>query len=291
MAVSRVPLTIVVPTLDEELNLGACLDSVEALHCPIFIVDSHSSDETLRIARNYTDHIFQHSYESAPAQWNWSLLNLPFETPWVLALDADYQVSEELGRSILEEVTEESPFSGFYVAHRQIFMGRFIRHGGAYPRYRLSVFRRNVVTLDGHERVDNRFLVSGRITRLRGDIIEENRKESDLHFWIHKQLVYAVKAAEEEVERKSSRRRSMSLHLLREGRNERVLGLKMLWSRLPLYWRSVGYFIYRYIFRLGFLDGRQGFLYHFTQVLVFRIVLDAEVEKRRKTRGEGFASR
>ena len=278
MTQEKVPVSVIVPTLDEEPNLSRCLKSVSPWSDEIIIVDSGSTDATIRVAREFTDHVHHHNYENAPRQWKWILENVELSNEWVLALDADYAVTPELAadiRSALNSV--DAQIDGFYVRHKQIFRGKFIRHGGIYPRYRLCLFRKSAVFVDDHDLVDNRFYTAGLTSRLESDVVEDNRKEVDLSVWMHKQIEYAQRAAQEEAARKSERGKVDATW--KRGRNERVLWLKTRWAGLPKYWRSVGYFLYRYILRLGFLDGKEGFLYHFSQALVFRVMLDARVEE------------
>jgi glycosyltransferase involved in cell wall biosynthesis len=280
-------LSVVVTTFNEEANIKRCLESIAGWADEIFVVDSFSTDATLEIVNNYTDKIVQHVYEGAPDQWRWALDELHIGGEWLLALDADYWVTRELRDSIQKVLqSDDGRTDGYYAAHRQMFRGRFIRHGGLYPRHRLILMRRVRVVVDEQDRVESRLLVPGATQNLAGDVVEENTKDADFAFWIQKQMRLAQKAAAEEISRKRVGRRGQAGSLLK-GRNERVLWLKRRWGRLPLYWRSVGYFLFRYVFRGGFLDGKEGFLYHFSQALVFRVALDVCVEElgRQEQRG------
>src|SRR5713101_5380427 len=90
-----VSLSVLVPTLDEELNLPDCLSSV-AWADEVFVVDSFSRDRTLEIAREHGAHVVQHAFESYSRQKNWALDNLPFRNEWLLIVDADERVTPEL---------------------------------------------------------------------------------------------------------------------------------------------------------------------------------------------------
>lgn len=274
---SAVPLTVVVPTFNEEINLESCLQSVKDWAQEIIVVDSGSDDATDDIAKSFGATVYEHAYANAPKQWEWILDTVEFSSEWILALDADSVVTPELRAAISEELSSGTDKSGYYVRHKQMFRGRFIKHGGIYPRYRLYLFRRDKVYVDEHDLVDQRFFVRGQAGRLEHDIIEDNKKDSLIGPWMRKQIAFAERAALEERNRRSHAKSGRGA--LTGGRNERVLWLKRRWLRLPRYWRSVGYFLYRYVFRLGFLDGRAGFVYHFSQALVFRVMLDARLEE------------
>ena len=275
------PVSVVVHTYNEELNLEKCLRSVEGWAQEIIVVDSGSDDATQEIAKRFGATIYEHAYENAPKQWEWTLESVEFGSEWMLVLDADSYVTPELRAAISTELAGSSDKSGYYVRHKQIFRGKFIRHGGIYPRYRLYLFKPGSVRVDEHDLVDQRFFVRGQTGRIESDIVEDNKKDSLIGPWMRKQINMAERAAQEELNRASDTRGDRGALL--GGRNERVLWLKRRWGRLPSYWRSVGYFLYRYVIRLGFLDGRAGFLYHFSQALAFRIVLDARLEELKKS--------
>jgi glycosyltransferase involved in cell wall biosynthesis len=274
-----VPVTVIIPTFNEARVIGRCLGSVSGWADEIFVVDSYSTDETLEIAEQHGAQVITHVYEGGPDQWRWILANVPFRNEWLLALDADYVVTPELRDAIAQELPSSS-VDGYYVRHRQMFRGRALRHGGMYPRHRLCLVRHSIVSVDENERADPHFSVT-RSGRLKSDVIEDNPKDSDLSAWVEKQIKFARWAAQEEVHRIRLGSEGFSNLGLFRGRNERVLWAKRLWARLPLYWRSVGYFLYRYIIRLGFLDGKEGYLYHLTQALVLRTLLDAHVDDLR----------
>jgi hypothetical protein len=196
----------------------------------------------------------------------------------VLALDADQRVSPELKESVIAALDAPGEADGFYVNRRQIFRGRWIRHGGYYPKYLLKLFRRSAVRLEPRDLVDHHFYVEGTVGTLTGDLIEDNQNELRIADWIAKHNRYAERQAREELDRLA--------HDAPDGRpfgtpDERTIWRKRLWRRLPLYLRPFFYFIYRYVFRLGFLDGREGFVFHFMQAWWYRMLVDINREELR----------
>jgi glycosyltransferase involved in cell wall biosynthesis len=269
------PLAVVVLTFNEERNLAACLGSVTGLASEIFVVDSGSTDRTVAIAREFGGQVVVHPFESHAKQWRWALSTLPLKAPWVLALDADQLLTPELRDSIRQNLagwTASGAAVGGYVNRRQIFRGRWIRHGGYYPKYLLKLFRRDAVVLDEHDLVDHHFHVTGPTAILAGDLIEDNRNENDIAVWIAKHNRYAVRQAHEETARNldPDPRPTRAFG----SPDERTRWRKRIWYRLPLYIRPFGYFIYRYVFRLGFLDGKEGFIFHFLQAFWYRLLVD-----------------
>ena len=271
-------LTAIVHTLNEELNLPGCLESLQGW-CPyIFIVDSGSTDRSLAIAQEFGAQIARHSFESAAKQWNWALENLSIHTDWIIALDSDHRISPELQKEICSTLSSAPlQIAGYYLPRKHIFRGRWIRHGGYWPKYLLKIFRRSTARADERE-ADFRFYVQGRTCRFHGPLVEQNEKENSVVFWIQKHLKYIELQAQEEYSR---RRNFISGWLIRPSLtgspDQKTLWWKRLWYRLPLYSRPFLYFGYRYGFRLGFLDGPQGALLHFLQGFWFRLMVDVRL--------------
>ena len=276
---TSLPIDVVILTLNEEKNLPACLESVKRFAKKIFVVDSGSTDATAQIARDQGADVVVHEFSSHAAQWAWALGALPFESPWVLAIDADQQVSEELAASLERFVAGSDSYDGAFVPRRQVFRGRWIRHGGYYPKYLLKLFRRSAVRLDERDRVDHHFYVDGRTALLSGDLIEANRNEDVIATWIAKHNRYARLQALEELEAANHRPRRFF-----GTPDERTESLKARWRTMPLYVRPFLYFVYRYGFRLGFLDGKEGFIFHFLQAFWYRLLVDINIDEIRRDR-------
>jgi len=278
---------VVVLTFNEERNLAACLGSVADLTSDIFVVDSGSTDRTAAIAARFGVRVFTHQFESHAKQWQWALSTLPLQSPWVLALDADQALTPELSASIstiLPAWTEAGSPAGAYLNRRQLFRGRWIRHGGYYPKYLLKLFRRDRVLIDPDDLVDHHFHVDGPTAILGGDLIESNRNEDAIAVWIGKHNRYAVQQAREETARSADPDRRPTRAF--GSPDERTRWRKRLWYRMPLYVRPFGYFAYRYVFRLGFLDGKEGFIFHFMQAFWYRLLVDINRDELRTSRPE-----
>ncbi|MGE4056447.1 MAG: glycosyltransferase family 2 protein, partial [Vicinamibacterales bacterium] len=223
-----------------------------------------------------------HAFESHTTQWGWALVSLPLQSDWVLALDADQRVTPELRDDMIALLTSESiPCAGYFMARRQVFRGRWIRHGGYYPKYLLKLFRRGQARV-GDDLVDHHFLVSGRLGRLQGDLIEDNRNELRIFDWTEKHNRYARRQALDEIARWQN---GMPRGRLFGDPDERVAWMKRVWMRFPLFVRPIGYFVYRYVFRLGFLDGKEGFVFHVLQGFWYRLLVDINIEEQRRSRG------
>ena len=270
-------LTVIVLTYNEEKNLPDCLASLKDLGAPVFVVDSGSTDRTLAIAREFGAQQLSHPFETHARQWRWAIDSLPTATQWILGLDADQRLTPELTASLTHFLSSGQPASGAYLCRRQVFRGTWIRHGGYYPKYLLKLFRRDAVIIDDADMVDHHFNVRGTVAKLEGDLIEANRNEDQIRTWIAKHNQYAILQAREEILAMS---RGNGSHPVPAGSpDETTAKMKRYWRRMPLYIRPFAYFGYRYFLRLGFLDGKQGFIFHFLQAFWYRLLVDINIEE------------
>jgi len=279
----QVPLSVLVTTRDEEANLERCLVSVHGFADQIFVLDSESRDRTLEIARRYAE-VHSLAYDHAriiPWIFQWGLDNLPLRNDWVLILEADQAVTPELRKEIGDLLTRsEIAEDGFYVRRRQIFRGSPLRFGGYGSKLLLKLFRRSRAELDPVEQ-DTRVYVQGKVGRLRAPLEEWNRKEDSILFYLQKHLRYAEAFAQEEFDR---RRRNLPWKATPRffgTPDERILWLKARYYRMPLFVRPALYFLYRYLFLLGILDGKNGLVFHFLQAFWFRLIVDIRLEELR----------
>lgn len=271
--------SFIVLTYNEEQHLARLLESISVLNAHIFILDSGSTDSTIEIGEQFGAKFLTHPFENHPRQWDFALKNFPVATPWVICLDADQIVTPELQTKLRSFSDEDYPgVEGIYFNRKNFFKGRWIKHGGYYPFYLLKMFRYGVGFSDTNENMDHRFVVPGKTVVWKdGLILEENLKENNIRFWIDKHNRYSDLVAEEEIERMMRARMQTVRPNFWGSPNERTAWRKQLWWKLPRYWRPLLYFTQRFIFQLGFLDGRTGVIFHFLQAFWFRLVVDIKI--------------
>lgn len=273
-------VSVVVLTYMEEANIETCLRSVAGWAGDVHVVDSGSTDRTLEIAHKLADHVHHHPYVDHRSQIEYVLAQLPLKHDWLLILDADHQVSQELKNSI--DAMLETGASGidlFYFRQTYVFRGQVIRSLKKWGR----LIRYKNVQVEGGELVDFRYRTKGATGFLHGRITESNINENEIDFWIDKHQRFASRIAVEELLRRAGVVRWSIQPRLRGNPDERIVWLKSRWYSLPLFVRPFLYFAYRYIWRLGFLEGRTGFLFHFLQAFWFRLVVDiklSDLERR-----------
>jgi len=267
-------IAAVVLTLNEEMNLPICLDSLKGWCKQIFVVDSGSTDRTVAIAREAGAQVVVHAFETHAKQWNWALQTVPIACEWVLALDADQRVTPKLKDEMLHALSDApDEVAGFYLPRKQFFRGRWIRWGGYWPKYLLKLFRRGAAHSDEKELVDFRFYVRGEIPLLTQALIEHNEKEREILFWLEKHLRFVELHAQEEYGRRHKRVGWSVRPAPRGTPDQKVLWRKEIWYRLPPVVRPFFFFLYRYIFQLGMLDGAQGALYHFLHGFWYELMI------------------
>jgi glycosyltransferase involved in cell wall biosynthesis len=280
-----VPLTVLVTTRNEEANVERCLRSVHGFADQIFVLDSESADRTVEIARGYAEvHTLAYDHSRIiPWIFQWGLDNLPLRNDWVLILEADQAVTPELKEEIAALLARPDGVreDGFYIRRRQIFRGKPLRFGGYGGKVLLKLFRRGRSGLDPVEQ-DTRVYVRGPVGRLRAPLEEWNVKEDAIQFYLQKHLRYAEAFAREELERRRGGIPWKTAPRLLGTPDERILWMKSLYYRMPLYVRPFLYFLYRYFFLLGILDGKTGFIFHFLQAFWFRLIVDIRLEELMK---------
>lgn len=276
--------SFIILTFNEELHLRRLLDSIIGLNAKIFILDSFSTDKTLEIAKEFNAEVLQNVFENHPRQWDFALSNCKVETPWTIGLDADQIVTEELFKQLLHfDPLKTGEIEGIYFNRKNYFRGKWIKHGGFYPKYLLKMFKTGAGKSDLNENMDHRFVVSGKTCIWKsGHIIEENLKENEVAFWIDKHNRYSDLVALEEIERMQKFRVQSVTPNYFGSPDQKIARYKKIWWQLPLGIRPFLYFLYRLIFKLGFLDGKTGIFFHFMQGFWFRLIVDVKIMELKK---------
>jgi glycosyltransferase involved in cell wall biosynthesis len=282
----KLPITAIVLTFNEEKNIVECLESVKDLCDEIIIVDSGSSDRTLEMAKQYTDKIYSHPFENQAKQFNWALENLPIKTEWVMRLDADEFVTQELKDELINTIPNlDKEIAGLYVKRRVYFLDKWIKRGGYYPTWLLRIWRYGKGYCEERWMDEHIKITEGKVHFLKNDIIDNNKK--NLHWWIGKHNSYATREAIDILNLKYKFIKYDNVEPKLFGTQEqRKRWLKEnFYAKMPLIIRPFLYFIYRYFLKFGFLDGIEGLIWHFLQGLWYRLLVDAkiyDIERRAK---------
>lgn len=252
------PVSVIVPTRNEERNLAACLDGL-AFADELIVYDSYSDDSTLEIAQSKGARIVQRAFDVFSTHKNWAIDNIDFAHDWLLIVDADERVSPALATEIAAVVRRNDPNgpAGYYIARQNFFAGRWIRHCGMYPDYQLRLFRR------GRARYENRIVhehmqVDGSTGKLKNHFV--HRDDKGIERYIDRHNVYSSLEAVEIHRLLNGRSGDTIQPNFWKGGPPRRRALKNFAYRyLPM--RSFFVFLYMYLAKAGFLDGRIGFRY------------------------------
>jgi glycosyltransferase involved in cell wall biosynthesis len=272
-------LTAVILTFNEEQHLARCIDSIREIADKIVVADCFSTDGTVEIARANGARVLQREWINHATQFNWALTQLDADTDWVLRIDAD----EYLTPSLIAEIKERLPsiaseIEGVYCSRRMTFQGKLIRHGGVFPVRVLRLFRH------GRGQCENRWMdehikVTGPTVDFRGELVDDNL--NSLTWWTSKHNNYASREAVDLLNLEFCFMPHDSVANLRGGKQAGVKRWikEVLYARLPGGFRAFAYFLYRYVIRLGFLDGQAGTAFHFLQGFWYRYLVDAKVSE------------
>jgi len=234
-----VRLSVCVITHNEAANIVRTLESVKGIADEMIVVDSGSTDDTVALARSCGAKVFVEEWKGFAQQKNSALAKATGD--WTLSLDADEEVSPELAASIqalLKSGRPQPPYDGYMMARRNLYLKRWIKRSGYYPDRKLRLVRRAVAEFE-ERAVHENMRVPETVGVLQGDLIHHAYATLDSFI--------------EHANRYSTLGGQMAA-------DERPVGFSV--ANIVL--RPLGNFIYRYFFRLGFLDGREGLLVHLT---------------------------
>ncbi|MFN9318830.1 MAG: glycosyltransferase family 2 protein, partial [Microcystis sp.] len=259
--------SIYILTHNEEIDIAACVESA-LLSDDVIVVDSYSGDRTVEIASRYPVRVIQHQFESHGKQRTWMLENIETKYDWVYILEADERITPQLYAECLR-ATQQTEFTGFYVAERVMFMGTWIRRSTQYPRYQMRLFRKDQVWFSdyGHtEREECRGKTS---------FLEETYPHytcsKGLSRWIEKHNRYSTDEAAETLHQLANGGVSWKNLFFGETEVDRRRALKDLSLRLPF--RPLLRWFYMYFILAGILDGKAGFAWCTLQAFYEYLIL------------------
>lgn len=269
------PISVIVLTFNAAETIGATLASAVAFSDDVYVVDSGSTDATLNIVHNAGVKVVSHPFESYGVQRNWAIATLPLKYEWQLHLDADERVSDALATELCALFSDDGPppsIVGYYIPRLVHFHQQPILHGGMWPIFHLRLFRRGY----GHcesRKYDQHFYVNGQSAQLKEPMIDDIRLT--LSEWSARHNRWADAEVEEIL--------APSSGVIPPGKTTPVAkkrAQRSCYNKAPLFWRALGLFFYRYVFKLGFLDGRWGLIFFVLQTFWFRFLVDAKLYER-----------
>lgn len=278
-----IDVSVVILTKNEEINIVDCIQSLQGFAKRIIVVDSGSTDRTVEIAASMGANTYYHPFENYARQFNWALDNTDIATKWTFRLDADERLTPALCRE-LEQLTAQhdtDDVNGITMEAWLYFMGRKIKHG-CHNKRKLMLFKTGIGRIEDRKMDEHTVLSSGTSVFAKERFIHCDFK--DMTHWIHKMNWYATREMQDYYEFKEGKTAALKEKDAAIASNrKKKFGL---YYRFPLFFRSWLLFVYYYIFRLGFLDGKEGFVYHYMYHRWYRTLVDAKILEQRITNRE-----
>lgn len=286
---NKLDVTTIILTYNEEIHIRRCLENVCPFSKRVIVVDSPSTDRTVEICREFPEvEVVVHQYPgNQAAQFNWALDNCSITSNWVLRIDADEYCTPELVAEMREKLPAMSAnISAVVIPLGRAFMGRRLKHGIVNGVKMIRLFRMGKVRYEQRLMDEHLEIFEGETINFCHKFVDDNRMP--LRVFTNKHNNY------------SSREAALLLdaeyHIIQnvtkesEGEYAKEVAVKRAqkekYARMPLFLRSFLYFLYRYIFKLGFLDGKEGFLWDFLQGWWYRTLVDAKVFEAKKACGD-----
>lgn len=274
-----VDITFIILTKNEAINIVDCINSIKDFAKRIIVVDSRSTDDTIRIAKDMGADVYYHEFENYARQFNWALDNTGIETKWTFRLDADERLTPALCDELekLANAHETDDVNGIVMESWLYFLGRKIKHG-CHNKRKLMMFKTGIGRIEDRKMDEHTVLNRGTSVSAKNRFIHYDFK--DMTHWINKMNWYATREMQDYYDFQNGA--SFSI----EGNDSVNLNTRKkkfgFYYKLPLFVRSWLLFIYNYIFRLGFLDGKEGFIYNYMYHRWYRALVDAKIYEQMK---------
>lgn len=281
-------ISTIILTYNEEKHIERCILNAKKFSKEIFLVDSYSSDKTLEIAKQYGVQVYQNKWENNYAkQFNWGLTNLPITSEWVFRLDADEYLTQELIDEMHNRWGELNEEISGVVFERKMYFLNVLMTKGMLQMNMLRLFRHNYGFCEERWMDEHIVLTKGKSTMFNNYFVDHNL--NTIQWWTQKHNGYSIREAIDmlnveynfiTLKSEKAKEYEMSSDALSK-RNK-----KMKYAKMPLFWRSFIYFVYRYFFKFGFTQGKEGFLWHFLQGFWYRTLVDAKIYEIKKACGD-----
>ncbi len=269
-------LTTIILTFDEEKNIANAINSVKNLSKRIVVVDSYSTDKTVEIAESLGAEVIQHPFENQAKQFIYAINNLTINTQWIMRLDADEMISNDAAREIEDIclINKNTDINGIVVRFEVNFLGKKLRHGGIYPFRKMIVYKKDKGYMEDRAMDEHIVLKEGQSIELKHDSYHRDYK--DLNAWIDKHNKYSSR----EVKDYFLNTNKESKQLNKSAKIKRFIKFN-IYYKLPLGTRAHLYYLYRYYFKMGFLDGKEGKIFAFMQAYWYRFLVDAKIFEKK----------
>ena len=267
-------LTAIILACNEEKNIKNCIQSLTGLAKRIIVVDSGSTDNTISIARQLGAEVFEHPWENYSKQYIWAEKAADISTKWTFRIDADESLTKESAEEIeaLCAENESTDINVLVIRFKVTFMGKDLKHGGIYPFRKLLVYKTGIGYMEERNMDEHIVLKYGKSIEVKEDSLHNDYK--DLSAWIDKHNKYSSREVLDYLQSKSEKVNTSGMS---KGAKLKRFVKFNIYYKLPLGTRAYIYYLYRYYWKKGFLDGKEGKMFAFLQAYWYRFLVDAKI--------------
>ena len=284
---NKLDLSVIILTGNEELHIKRCLENVSQVAKEVFVIDCYSKDKTVEIAETFSGlngckiTVLQHEWPTTKyaGQFNWALEHVPIKTEWVLKLDAD----EYLEDALIERMQRELPtlpedVTAIDIRLKHVFLGKFIK-GGSGKKYMSRFFKYGKAKSENRQMDEHMEISEGRKIQWEEAFYDDNLNH--LGWWTTKHNGYSIREAVDLLDAEYGFT-DLNDGSTIGGQASGTRRAKLRYAKLPLFWRSFAYFLYRYFLKGGCLEGKEGFIWCFLQGWWYRTLVDAKIYEIKK---------
>ncbi len=266
-------ITAIILTRNEQDYIEECIESIRNVVKRVVVVDSFSEDKTVELAQKAGAEVYQHEFFNYAKQYMYAVEIADVKTTWILRIDADERLTEESAEELekLCDENENTDVNGIVLRFYNMFMGRPMYHGGMYPWKKLSVYKTGKGNIEDRNMDEHIILDSGTTIDAKKD--SKHLAFRGLTFFTNKCNWYSTREAMDYFEQ---------IKVDKKNANFKTRVKMKVYYKLPLGFRSWIYYVYRYYFRLGFLDGKEGKIFAFLHAYWYRYLVDAKIYEHQK---------
>ena len=250
-------ISALIITKNESIHLQRLINNLSDLTNEIIILDSYSTDSTKEIAIKNNCKFFQRTFDNFSNQRNYLIKNIEIKNEWIIFIDADELLSDDLKNEIKEKIKDTS-FNCYYIKRRFIWKNKWLKRG-YYPKWFLRIGKKNDLYCDYNPVNEHLLSKSQNFSYLNHDFINHNLEDND--HWFKKHLVYAEFEKDRYFNKETSEKRK-------------------LWNKLPLIIRPFMLLFYRLFINCIFLDGIKALEYHFYHSFIYKMIIDYKILKK-----------
>lgn len=270
--------TAIILTKNEEKNIVECLLSMKGFAKRCVVVDCGSTDKTVELAKANGADVYYHEFEYYAKQFNWGIDNCEVKTEWIIRLDADERFGEKLKEEITSMIEKIPPngFNGITIEADLFFLGRCMKHGLRNKR-KMMLFKTGFGRIEDRRRDAHSVISSGFSKSCKNHFVHYDFK--DLDSYIKRYNWYATREMQDYIDFISGVNSPIKTDKKIMKQRKKKFGF---YYKMPKFIRAHLWFVYNYIFRLGFLDGKEGRVFCFLECYWYRLLVDAKIYEHQK---------